>query len=396
MRGVARHLDDVLEPRDPPLVARDARIPGRGRGPAAGDPRVRRARRPSCCRRWRPSSAWTRRRSCARARSTRPRVRSAWATSGEGVFSENTGAALAICATVPAPFVDPARQMPCHYHGVPGLYMAHTFTSGGHGPALVPRHVLPARDGGRRAPRGPTPTTSWARRRPRSRRGRRASSCCPTSRARWRPRRTRGRRACSTGSRCATRRAHFARSIMEAIALHRPAQRRRPRGDGHRRGRGPRRSAGGPAAASGTRSRPTCLGIPVVTTEIEEAASLGAAILAGVCGWDLREPRGRRGPDGRDQGPLRAGPGEPSRLRRGLRDVPRAVREPDRDVRSDVGTGRETWIPPAARAVIRQAPPLLLPPSRGGGRRRRRAPCRTSPGCWQPGCPAGTGATARE
>jgi sugar (pentulose or hexulose) kinase len=48
-----------------------------------------------------------------------------------GLFSENTGAALAICATVDRSFVDPARQMPCHYHGMPGMYMAHTFTTGG-------------------------------------------------------------------------------------------------------------------------------------------------------------------------------------------------------------------------------------------------------------------------
>jgi len=48
-----------------------------------------------------------------------------------GLFSENTGAALAICATVNRSFMDPARQMPCHYHGAKGMYMAHTFTTGG-------------------------------------------------------------------------------------------------------------------------------------------------------------------------------------------------------------------------------------------------------------------------
>ncbi len=48
-----------------------------------------------------------------------------------GIFSENTGAALAICATVNQPVIDPGNQMPCHYHGLPGLYMLHTFTSGG-------------------------------------------------------------------------------------------------------------------------------------------------------------------------------------------------------------------------------------------------------------------------
>jgi xylulokinase len=48
-----------------------------------------------------------------------------------GLFSENTGAALAICATVEKPFMDPGFRMPCHCHGIPDLYMAHTFTSGG-------------------------------------------------------------------------------------------------------------------------------------------------------------------------------------------------------------------------------------------------------------------------
>jgi sugar (pentulose or hexulose) kinase len=48
-----------------------------------------------------------------------------------GVFSENTGAALAVCATVDRPLLDPKRRMPCHYHGIPGTYMAHTFTTGG-------------------------------------------------------------------------------------------------------------------------------------------------------------------------------------------------------------------------------------------------------------------------
>ena len=48
-----------------------------------------------------------------------------------GIFSENTGAALAICASVEQATLDPADQMPCHYHGLPGLYMLHTFTGGG-------------------------------------------------------------------------------------------------------------------------------------------------------------------------------------------------------------------------------------------------------------------------
>lgn len=50
-----------------------------------------------------------------------------------GVISENTGAALAICATVDHPIFDKKGRMPCHYHGIPDTYMAHTFTTGGMG-----------------------------------------------------------------------------------------------------------------------------------------------------------------------------------------------------------------------------------------------------------------------
>ena len=52
-------------------------------------------------------------------------------TVGPGRFSENTGAAVALCATLSEARLDPARRMPCHYHGVPDTYMFHTFTSGG-------------------------------------------------------------------------------------------------------------------------------------------------------------------------------------------------------------------------------------------------------------------------
>jgi xylulokinase len=48
-----------------------------------------------------------------------------------GTFSENTGAALAICAPLDIPVFDPQRKMPIHYFVKPGTYMAHTFTTGG-------------------------------------------------------------------------------------------------------------------------------------------------------------------------------------------------------------------------------------------------------------------------
>ena len=48
-----------------------------------------------------------------------------------GILSENTGTAVALCATLDAPMLDPELRMPCHYHGIPDRYMFHTFTSGG-------------------------------------------------------------------------------------------------------------------------------------------------------------------------------------------------------------------------------------------------------------------------
>jgi sugar (pentulose or hexulose) kinase len=48
-----------------------------------------------------------------------------------GRLSENTGAAVALCATLDQPVLDPKMRIPCHYHGIPDRYMLHTFTSGG-------------------------------------------------------------------------------------------------------------------------------------------------------------------------------------------------------------------------------------------------------------------------
>lgn len=48
-----------------------------------------------------------------------------------GIFTESTGAALAICAMSDKPLFDPNRQMPCFYSGIKDMYMIHTFTTGG-------------------------------------------------------------------------------------------------------------------------------------------------------------------------------------------------------------------------------------------------------------------------
>lgn len=48
-----------------------------------------------------------------------------------GIFSENIGAALAICVPTKELTYDPNRQMPVHYFAMPDTYMMHTFTTGG-------------------------------------------------------------------------------------------------------------------------------------------------------------------------------------------------------------------------------------------------------------------------
>ena len=49
----------------------------------------------------------------------------------EGVFSENIGAALAICVPINKPIFSEKRTMPLHYFAIPNMYMIHTFTPGG-------------------------------------------------------------------------------------------------------------------------------------------------------------------------------------------------------------------------------------------------------------------------
>jgi sugar (pentulose or hexulose) kinase len=48
-----------------------------------------------------------------------------------GIVTENIGAALAMCAVVDEPFLDPAFAIPCFYYALPNVYMAHSFTTGG-------------------------------------------------------------------------------------------------------------------------------------------------------------------------------------------------------------------------------------------------------------------------
>jgi xylulokinase len=48
-----------------------------------------------------------------------------------GIFSESTGAALASVAMTNEPMIDPAGEMPCFASGIEGMYMVHAFSTGG-------------------------------------------------------------------------------------------------------------------------------------------------------------------------------------------------------------------------------------------------------------------------
>lgn len=196
-----------------------------------------------------------------------------------GVFSENTGAALAICATVPAPVFDPNAQMPCHYHGVPGMYMEHTFTSGGmvlrwYRDTFCQQEIAAAKASGRDSYDLLSEMAASV-----------APGCeglvmLPHLQGAMAPEANPKAKGVFFGLTLRHTKAHFARSIMEAIACI------------VRRNVEVIESLGiavdeirvlGGGARSGVWNRIKCdlIGRPVVTTENEEAACLGAAILAG-------------------------------------------------------------------------------------------------------------------
>jgi xylulokinase len=196
-----------------------------------------------------------------------------------GIFSENTGAALAICATVPRPTFDPGGQMPCHYHGIPNMYMEHTFTSGGmvlrwFRDAFCQPEIAEARSLG---------VDSY------DLLGRQASAIppgceglvmLPHLQGAMAPEANPKAKGVFYGFTLRHGKAHYVRSIMEAIACI--IRRNIDVLEGMGIAVTEIRSLGG-----GARSRvwnqikADLTGLPLVTTENEEAACLGAGILAG-------------------------------------------------------------------------------------------------------------------
>ncbi len=197
-----------------------------------------------------------------------------------GVFSENTGAALAICATVDHPVLDPQGRMPCHYHGIPGTYMAHTFTTGGivlkwyRDKFCEPEIQVGAQAGldpyellGQEAARVPP--------------GAEGLVLLPHLQGAMAPEANPKAKGVLYGITLRHTKAHVARAIMEAIAciVRRNIEVVEELGIRVSEIRG---LGGGARSAVWNQIKADLTGRPVLTMQNEEAACLGAAIVAGV------------------------------------------------------------------------------------------------------------------
>jgi sugar (pentulose or hexulose) kinase len=197
-----------------------------------------------------------------------------------GVFSENTGAALAICATVDHPVLDPKGRMPCHYHGIPNTYMCHTFTTGGMvlkwyrdtfcqpelqvgAQAGLDAYDLLGREAERVAP------------------GADGLVMLPHLQGAMAPEANPKAKGVFYGITLRHTKAHFARAIMEAIAciVRRNIEVVEELGIQVKEIRG---LGGGARSAVWNQIKADLTCRPVVIMENEEAACLGAAIIAGV------------------------------------------------------------------------------------------------------------------
>ena len=248
-----------------------------------------------------------------------------------GVFSENTGAALAICATVDHPVLDPKGRMPCHYHGIPGTYMCHTFTTGGmvlkwyRDTFCQPEIQVGAQAGvdpyellGQEAARVPP--------------GAEGLVMLPHLQGAMAPEANPKARGVLYGITLRHTKAHFARAIMEAIAciVRRNIEVVEELGIRVSEIRG---LGGGARSAVWNQIKADLTG-PAGADHGERGGGLpGRGDRGRGGGGPVQEPAGRLRPHGAGQGPARAQPGLPRRLRRALRQVRGAVRLAGGDVR---------------------------------------------------------------
>jgi xylulokinase len=192
-----------------------------------------------------------------------------------GGFSENTGAAIALCATTDGPRLDPSRTMPCHYHAMRDTYMLHTFTGGG----IVLKWFRDqlAADGetyddlGARAAAAPPGADGLV--------------MLPHLQGAMAPENDGAARGVLIGLTLAHGRGHIARAIMESVAFVVRRNVEVLRGLGVEID-SVRALGGGSRSAVWKQIEADVLGVPVVTMAQPDAGALGAAMLAGIgLGW---------------------------------------------------------------------------------------------------------------
>ncbi len=201
-----------------------------------------------------------------------------------GGFSENTGAAIALCATLDEPRLDPARNIPCHYHGLPDTYMFHTFTGGGvvlrwFRDAFCPDIVEIARAEGADAYDRLSELAAGAPP------GADGLVVLPHLQGAMAPENNDDARGVISGLTLRHGRAHVIRGIMESIAyvVRRNVEAMCELGVGIERVRA---LGGGSRSELWKQIEADVLGIPVTTMEQSDAGTLGAALIAGVgIGW---------------------------------------------------------------------------------------------------------------
>lgn len=198
-----------------------------------------------------------------------------------GIFSESTGAALATVAMTTEPVIDPAGEMPCFASGIPGMYMLHSFSTGGMAirwfrDAFCAQEVDAERAGGvnaysmiDQAVEGVTPGCEGLR-------------VLPHLQGSGPPDTDSLAKAAFLNVTLAHSKAHFARGIMEGvtIVLLRMIEATRALGVNVKEIRS---LSGGAKSRTWCQIKANASGLPVHTMKTTDiAACLGAAILAGV------------------------------------------------------------------------------------------------------------------
>lgn len=196
-----------------------------------------------------------------------------------GIFSENIGAALAVCVPTSQLMYDPARVMPVHYFAMPDTYMLHTFTTGG----MALRWFRDTFCETELAAAGMTGQDSYylmdleAGRIPPGAEG---LVMLPHLNGSMAPDMNADAKGVFFGFTLKHRKAHFIRAVLESIGyiLRRNLDALSQMGVHVDEIRS---LGGGSKSRTWNQVKADILGIPVVTMDSKEAACLGAAILAG-------------------------------------------------------------------------------------------------------------------